>query len=89
MRYEDLVATVTRHWCEVLEVEAVTPADNFFELGGDSLAAMELVVRLTEDIGVDVPADVLFIDGSFAGIVAAAAAQRQSLPRSTDDSVLD
>ncbi len=75
MRHDDLVAALTRHWCEVLEVDSAVPSDNFFELGGDSLAAMELSVRLTEDVGVDIPAVVLFVDGSFGGIVAAALQQ--------------
>ena len=49
-----------RLWVELLGHENVKPADNFFDLGGHSLLATQVVARLRELIGVDVPVRVLF-----------------------------
>ena len=40
-------------WAEVLQIPAVAIHDNFFELGGDSLRAVELLIRISEEF--DVP----------------------------------
>lgn len=47
-------------WIEVLKVERVGAHDNFFELGGHSLLAMQLMFRVHDTFGVDIPLRRLF-----------------------------
>ncbi len=49
---EELLAGV---FAEVLGVERIGADDNFFEHGGHSLAAMRLLARVREAVGVDLP----------------------------------
>ncbi len=51
------VATIV---AELLDVEAVGLTDNFFLLGGHSLMGVELLMRLREDFGVEIPLRTLF-----------------------------
>ena len=55
-------------WEEVLGVEGVRVEDNFFELGGHSLLATQVMTRVREAFGVEVPLRVLFERGSIAGV---------------------
>ncbi|MER8187571.1 acyl carrier protein [Kitasatospora sp. NPDC094015] len=50
------------------------PTDDFFSLGGDSIAAVELAVRLEEALGIEVDADLLVQLPDFAALAAALAA---------------
>lgn len=47
-------------WKSVLRIEEINPDDNFFELGGHSLLAIQIIVRLKETFGIDVPLRNLF-----------------------------
>jgi amino acid adenylation domain-containing protein len=38
-------------WCEVLQIERVSAYDNFFDLGGHSLAAVETLSKLEQQLG--------------------------------------
>ncbi len=49
---ERALATI---WCEVLGIAPVGATDNFFELGGHSLAAVQVVLRVEEEFGVELP----------------------------------
>jgi acyl carrier protein len=49
---EEVLASI---WSEVLEAERVGVMDNFFELGGHSLLATQLMSRVREAFGVEVP----------------------------------
>ncbi|MFJ2482034.1 non-ribosomal peptide synthetase [Pseudomonas sp. NPDC087598] len=47
-------------WGEVLKLERVSLTDNFFELGGHSLLATQVVLRLRELLGFEIPLASLF-----------------------------
>ncbi|MFJ9382053.1 amino acid adenylation domain-containing protein, partial [Streptomyces sp. NPDC101455] len=47
-------------WAQVLGVDEVGAQDNFFDLGGHSLLATQVISRVREVFGVEVPLSVLF-----------------------------
>jgi amino acid adenylation domain-containing protein len=55
-------------WREVFELSEIGVEDNFFTLGGDSLRAMQLVARIDEALGVELPLDCLFSTPTIAGV---------------------
>ncbi len=42
-------------WCEVLQLKKVSIRDNFFDLGGHSLSATQLVSRIRDQFGIELP----------------------------------
>jgi amino acid adenylation domain-containing protein len=62
---EQMLANI---WAEVLHVERISIHDNFFELGGHSLLAMQVIARIRENLGVDVPVRQLFEQRTIAGL---------------------
>ena len=57
-------------WGEILKVEEVGVRDNFFELGGHSLLATQVVARVRERMGVEMPLRVLFDAAGTLGEIA-------------------
>ena len=57
-----------RIWAEVFGLERVGIDQDLFELGGDSLRATQLLARVQEAFGVDLPIDALFAASTIAGL---------------------
>jgi amino acid adenylation domain-containing protein len=60
---EEILATI---WSEVLRVDRVGVLDNFFELGGHSLLATQVISRILEALGLDLPVRELFQSSTVA-----------------------
>ncbi len=65
---EEAVAAI---WAEVLGTAEIGGNDDFFELGGQSLAAAEVLARLTDTFGVTLPMSTLFEQPTVAELAAA------------------
>ncbi|MFI9208630.1 SDR family NAD(P)-dependent oxidoreductase [Streptomyces sp. NPDC053253] len=70
-------ANVRLLWAEILG-GAGAPDDDFFETGGDSLAAVQLVERVREELGVELPISALFDHPTLAEFSAAVDEARKS-----------
>jgi amino acid adenylation domain-containing protein len=55
---------------EVLERPSVDPHEDFFALGGDSLRAVQIVLRLNEELETEVPINALFETRTVYGLAA-------------------
>jgi len=55
-------AAILAIWADVLRHPGLNADENFFDIGGDSLKAMEVVARVSEVLGVDLPLIAFFED---------------------------
>lgn len=60
MTRAELQAAVSVVWRQALQREEVGPATNFFDLGGSSATAAQVMVRLRELTGMELPEDLLY-----------------------------
>lgn len=67
---EDLEATLAEIWSQVLNRPTVGPQDDFFALGGDSLRGLQMVARVQEVRGIEVPLERLFEHSTLAAFTA-------------------
>ncbi|HKH43736.1 MAG TPA: amino acid adenylation domain-containing protein, partial [Thermoanaerobaculia bacterium] len=56
----DAEETLAGIWSELLHVERIGRGDNFFELGGHSLLATRLMVRVRDQLGVEISLPAIF-----------------------------
>jgi amino acid adenylation domain-containing protein len=76
----DLTAAVTAIWAEVLRVDDFAPGVTLFDLGGHSLTIMQIIARIREQLGVEVPFDAFFDTPTIDGVVSAVDELRQEEP---------
>jgi hypothetical protein len=62
---EDRIAGM---WCEILGRLSIRAEDDFFQAGGHSLLATQVLVRLREAFGVDLPLRAIFDDPTVTGM---------------------
>ena len=53
---------VAKVWAEVLRSPTVEADANFFDIGGDSMKAMEVIARISQDLGIELPLMSFFED---------------------------
>jgi len=73
--------TLAEIWAETLGIEKIGVNDSFFDLGGHSLLAMQIVARVRESFGADLPLAKLFDHPTIARLaelVAEARTERRS-----------
>lgn len=76
---DEMVARVAEICAQVLDRPDIGPHTNFFEIGGDSLRGTQVLAKLQDIYGVDLPLESLFDAPTAAGL----AAQIRSTSRST------
>src|SRR5205807_1111205 len=67
----EIERTVAGMWGRLLGIDSVGINDDFFDLGGHSLLGLQLVARLQETFGVNVPLRTLFDRRTVADLAAA------------------
>ncbi|HZQ47828.1 MAG TPA: amino acid adenylation domain-containing protein, partial [Verrucomicrobiae bacterium] len=58
--------TLALIWCKLLRLEKVGMRDNFFELGGHSILSTQLIFRVREEFGIEVPLASFFAEPTIA-----------------------
>ncbi|MGQ0556395.1 MAG: amino acid adenylation domain-containing protein, partial [Nitrospiraceae bacterium] len=77
---DDILTRVVDVWAQALGRSHVGPHDNFFELGGDSLRGTQVLAKLQDVYGVDLPLESLFDAPTPVGLAAQIRSTSQSTP---------
>ncbi len=72
---ESLDSRLRAIWIALLGVATVDDGDDFFDLGGDSLQAARMGDRLSRQLGVNVPLNIIFDNSQFDQLLLALATQ--------------
>jgi acyl carrier protein len=64
---DELERRLCQIWAEVLRLDTVGVEDNFFARGGNSLLAIHLTARMSDEFGVELPVRALFETPQVAG----------------------
>ena len=59
---------VHQHFCQILGVKEVDHHQNFLEIGGNSLMGMQVISRIRESMGKNIPLKEFFVNPTVAGI---------------------
>ncbi len=82
----DVQRALAKVWMEVLRAERVYLNDNFFDLGGHSLLATQVVTRVRDALGVELPLARVFEAPTLAGLAdVVEMAQLESMAELLDD----
>ena len=73
----DLSNIITGIWQEVLRSDRIGPDAPLFDLGGHSLTIMQIISRIQDALGVEVPFDVFFDTPTIDGVAACVEELRQ------------
>ena len=84
---DGLGATISEIWSQVLGRPTVGSHDDFFALGGDSLRGLQMVARLQELRGIEIPLDSLFEHPTLAAFMAFAASVDPALADSSREPI--
>jgi amino acid adenylation domain-containing protein len=76
----DTERAIAEIWREVLSLERVGVRDGFFDLGGHSLVATQIIARVRESLGVDVPIREVFRSATLGEFAATVDARRAGSP---------
>jgi acyl carrier protein len=68
-QHDDTEQTLAKIWAQLLAVESPKADDTFFGLGGDSMDAVTMVTQVDDELGVDLPLELVFEDSTFSEIV--------------------
>jgi acyl transferase domain-containing protein len=82
------LAQIVLIWQELLGIAHVGVHDNFFEQGGHSLLATQILARITDTLGVTLPADAIFqapTPSRLAELLAGARTERETVDSTDDD----
>jgi len=71
-------------WGKVLKLSRIGVQDNFFDLGGHSLLAIQVMSRLPEVLGIDLPIRVMFEAPTIAEMALVIESRRNNIPATTD-----
>ncbi|MDO7895544.1 non-ribosomal peptide synthetase [Pseudomonas citrulli] len=82
-----LQTLIGQAWCEQLQVEQVRADDHFFLLGGNSIAATQVIARLSETLGLALNLRLLFEAPTLAAFAAAVANQPRAEARRPIDAL--
>jgi len=64
----DPIVAIGRIWAETLGYDAVDPTEDFYALGGDSITGMQIVDRMTQELGYSLSLADLFEHSTVAGL---------------------